>query len=59
MIIKCLRESNPNLEQETVIQVGGIQTIDITIHNFDNGNHPLHLHEYKYFVLAKGPRYFD
>lgn len=48
-----------NLEREMVIQVNGIQTIDILIDNFDDGNHPLHLHGYKYFVLAQGHGYFD
>lgn len=45
--------------RELVIQVEGIQTIDILIDNFDDGNHPLHLHGYKYFVLAQGHGYFD
>lgn len=48
-----------NLDREMVIQVNGIQTIDILIDNFDDGNHPLHLHGYKYFVLAQGHGYFD
>ena len=48
-----------NLDREMVIQVNGIQVIDILIDNFDDGNHPLHLHGYKYFVLAQGHGYFD
>ena len=39
---------------ELVVQTSGIQTIDILIHNFDDGNHPFHLHGYKFFVLAQG-----
>ena len=42
---------------EMVVQVDGIQTIDIVVQNFDDGNHPLHLHGYKYFVLAQGHGY--
>jgi len=42
---------------EYVLQTTGIQTIDIMISNFDDGNHPLHLHGYKYFVLAQGHGY--
>ncbi|KAJ9627066.1 hypothetical protein H2203_003527 [Taxawa tesnikishii (nom. ined.)] len=44
-------------QDELVIQTTGIQTIDLLIHNFDDGNHPLHLHGYKYFVLAQGHGY--
>jgi FtsP/CotA-like multicopper oxidase with cupredoxin domain len=42
---------------ELVLQTSGIQTIDILVSNFDDGNHPLHLHGYKYFVLAQGHGY--
>jgi len=37
-----------------VIQTSGIQTIDVLIVNYEDQNHPLHLHGYKYFVLAQG-----
>ncbi|QIW97242.1 hypothetical protein AMS68_002760 [Peltaster fructicola] len=43
-----------HVEREMVVQSTGIQTIDLLISNFDDGNHPLHLHGYKYFVLAQG-----
>lgn len=43
--------------RELVIQTTGIQTVDILVSNFDDGNHPLHLHGYKYFVLAQGHGY--
>ncbi|PNS14249.1 Iron transport multicopper oxidase [Sphaceloma murrayae] len=43
-----------NATRELVIQTSGIQVIDVLIHNFDDGNHPMHLHGYKYFVLASG-----
>lgn len=43
-----------DLRNELVIQTSGIQTIDILIRNYDDGNHPIHLHGYKYFVLAQG-----
>ncbi len=46
-------------DREMVIQIEGIQTIDILIDNFDDGNHPMHLHGYKYFVLAQGKGYLD
>ena len=41
-------------DREMVVQTTGIQVIDILVSNFDDGNHPLHLHGYKYFVLAQG-----
>ncbi|TKX18400.1 multicopper oxidase-like protein 5 [Elsinoe australis] len=43
-----------NTPRELVIQTSGIQVIDLLIHNFDDGNHPMHLHGYKYFVLGSG-----
>lgn len=46
-----------NIDRELVIQSSGIQTIDIVFSNFDDGNHPLHLHGYKFFVLAQGHGY--
>ncbi|GAB1726235.1 hypothetical protein NU195Hw_g5321t1 [Hortaea werneckii] len=44
-------------QREYVLQTTGVQTIDILISNFDDGNHPMHLHGYKYFVLAQGHGY--
>jgi hypothetical protein len=46
-----------DISRELVIQTTGIQTIDILVSNFDDGSHPLHLHGYKYFVLAQGHGY--
>ncbi|KAK4555094.1 hypothetical protein LTR86_007860 [Recurvomyces mirabilis] len=43
--------------RELILQTIGVQTIDILVSNFDDGNHPLHLHGYKYFVLAQGHGY--
>ena len=43
--------------KELVIQTSGITTIDVMISNFDDGTHPMHLHGYKYFVLAQGHGY--
>ncbi|KAF2440290.1 multicopper oxidase [Karstenula rhodostoma CBS 690.94] len=40
-----------------VYQTTGIRTIDILVQNFDDGNHPFHLHGYKFFVLASGHGY--
>lgn len=42
---------------EYVLQTTQTQTLDILISNFDDGNHPLHLHGYKYFILAQGHGY--
>ncbi|MCJ1390517.1 hypothetical protein MMC18_003377 [Xylographa bjoerkii] len=47
-----------DINREMVVQIDGIKTIDIVIQNFDDGNHPMHLHGYKYFVLAQGHGYF-
>ncbi|KAK7519520.1 putative multicopper oxidase, type 1 [Phyllosticta citriasiana] len=42
---------------EFVYQTTGIRVIDILVSNFDDGNHPLHLHGHKFFVLASGHGY--
>lgn len=41
-------------KKELVIQTEGIRTIDFAINNFDDGNHPFHLHGHKFFVLFQG-----
>lgn len=41
-------------KKELVIQTEGIRTIDLAINNFDDGNHPFHLHGHKFFVLYQG-----
>lgn len=46
-----------DIEREMVLQTEGIQIIDIMLQNFDDGNHPLHLHGYKFFVMAQGHGY--
>ena len=46
-----------DISRELIVQTTGIQTIDILVSNFDDGNHPFHLHGYKYFVLAQGHGY--
>lgn len=43
--------------RELVVQTTGVQTIDVLVSNFDDGDHPLHLHGYKYWVLAQGHGY--
>ncbi|KAF2755020.1 multicopper oxidase [Pseudovirgaria hyperparasitica] len=42
---------------ELTYQTTGIQTVDILISNFDDGSHPMHLHGYKFWVLASGIGY--
>jgi FtsP/CotA-like multicopper oxidase with cupredoxin domain len=40
-----------------VYQTTGIHTIDILLQNFDDGNHPFHLHGHVFWVLAAGHGY--
>ncbi|CAF3527644.1 hypothetical protein FGSG_13185 [Fusarium graminearum PH-1] len=40
--------------KELVLETTGIQTVDISINNFDDGAHPFHLHGHKFFVLLQG-----
>jgi len=46
-----------NPETQLVYQITGTPSITILIQNFDDGNHPFHLHGYKFFVLAQGHGY--
>ncbi len=32
----------------------GIKVVDLVIENFDEGNHPMHLHGHKFWILAQG-----
>ncbi|MCJ1379848.1 hypothetical protein MMC17_002951 [Xylographa soralifera] len=53
-----MNEVGFDVNREMVVQIDSIQSIDIIIQNFDDGNHPMHLHGYKYFVLAQGHGYY-
>ncbi|KAF2819960.1 hypothetical protein CC86DRAFT_429425 [Ophiobolus disseminans] len=44
-------------DKQLVFQTRTISTITILIQNFDDGNHPFHLHGYKFFVLGQGHGY--
>jgi FtsP/CotA-like multicopper oxidase with cupredoxin domain len=41
-------------KNDFVIQHAGIKTVDLIIQNFDEGNHPMHLHGHKFWVLGQG-----
>jgi len=43
---------------ELVISHGGVRVVDLVLQNFDEGNHPFHLHGHQMFVLAAGHGYF-
>ena len=42
---------------QLVYTTRSIRTIDILIQNLDDGNHPFHLHGYKFWVLKQGKGY--
>lgn len=44
-------------KHQSVYTTRGIRTIDILIQNLDDGNHPFHLHGYKFWVLKHGKGY--
>ncbi|TVY82470.1 Laccase-1 [Lachnellula suecica] len=43
-----------DLKNDFLIQHNGIKTIDLIIQNFDEGNHPMHLHGHKFMILGQG-----
>lgn len=48
---------NFHKKNQLVYTTRGIRTIDILIQNMDDGNHPFHLHGYKFWVLKQGTGY--
>ncbi|OIW34384.1 hypothetical protein CONLIGDRAFT_567606 [Coniochaeta ligniaria NRRL 30616] len=45
--------------RELVISHSGpAEVVDVVLQNFDEGNHPFHLHGHKFFVLGAGHGYF-
>ncbi len=46
------------MKNEFVIQHDGIKVVDLIVHNFDESNHPMHLHGHKFWVLAQDHGYF-
>lgn len=43
-----------DIKNDFVIQHSGIKVVDLVIQNFDEGNHPMHLHGHKFWVLGQG-----
>lgn len=44
-------------KRQLVVRIDGIKTVDLLVENFDDGNHPLHLHGTRVWVLAQGHGY--
>lgn len=47
-----------DLKNDFLIQHTGVKVVDLIIQNFDEGNHPMHLHGHKFWVLGQGHGYF-
>jgi FtsP/CotA-like multicopper oxidase with cupredoxin domain len=47
-----------NSKHELVISSHGVEVVDVILQNFDEGNHPFHLHGHTFFILASGHGYF-
>ncbi|KAA8564398.1 hypothetical protein EYC84_011341 [Monilinia fructicola] len=41
-------------KHDFLIQHSGVKVVDIIIQNFDEGNHPMHLHGHKVWILGQG-----
>jgi FtsP/CotA-like multicopper oxidase with cupredoxin domain len=53
-----VNDASFNLKDGLVIQHKGVKAVDLIIQNFDEGNHPMHLHGHKFWVLAQGHGHF-
>ncbi|KAF3927359.1 Laccase-2 [Orbilia brochopaga] len=42
-----------------IIKISEAKVVDLLIDNFDDGNHPMHLHGHKVWVMAQGTGYFN
>lgn len=45
-------------KNELVVSSKGVEVVDIILQNFDEGNHPFHLHGTQMYILAAGHGYF-
>lgn len=45
-------------KNELTVSFGQVETVDVILQNFDEGNHPFHLHGMQMFILAAGHGYF-
>lgn len=45
-------------KHELVVSSKDVEVVDVVLQNFDEGNHPFHLHGAQMFVLAQGHGYF-
>lgn len=47
-----------DIKNELVVSSSGVEVVDLILQNFDEGNHPFHLHGAQMFILAAGHGYF-
>lgn len=45
--------------RQLVVSIPRGRAVDLLVDNFDDGNHPFHLHGHKFWVLGQGNGYFD
>lgn len=45
--------------RQLVVKLTTAKTVDLLIDNYDDGAHPVHLHGYKFWVIASGTGYLD
>ncbi|RPB16250.1 hypothetical protein P167DRAFT_551443 [Morchella conica CCBAS932] len=45
--------------RQLVVRVAAGTVVDVLIDNFDDGNHPFHLHGHRFWVLGQGKGYYD
>ncbi|CCX14263.1 multicopper oxidase-domain-containing protein [Pyronema domesticum] len=48
-----------DLKHQLVVNIPHRKVVDLLISNFDDGNHPFHLHGHKFWVLAQGHGYYE
>lgn len=47
-----------DVKNDLVVSSKGVEVVDIILQNFDEGNHPFHLHGAQMYILAAGHGYF-
>lgn len=48
-----------DIKRQLVVKLDAGKVVDLLVDNFDDGNHPFHLHGHKFWVLGQGKGYFD
>ncbi|KAJ6258862.1 Laccase-2 [Drechslerella dactyloides] len=59
MVPEGVMRDGPFEKNGMIIKIDEPKVVDLLIDNFDDGNHPMHLHGHKVWVMSQGTGYFN